>query len=47
LSDSEIEPFDDHDALMKKASKKIIRLEFGEQPTSRDLENAKIINNWD
>jgi hypothetical protein len=33
LSDSEIEPFEDHDALMKKASKKIIRIEFGELPS--------------
>ncbi len=43
LSDSEIEPFEDHDALVKKASRKMIRVEFGELPSANDLTNANTI----
>jgi hypothetical protein len=36
IDDSDIEPLENHDAMVKKASKKMIRIEFGEAPTSND-----------
>jgi hypothetical protein len=36
MNDSDIEPFEDHDALVKKASKKIIRIDFGDLPSTND-----------
>jgi predicted nucleotidyltransferase len=36
MNDSDIEPLDDHDALVKKASKKIIRIDFAELPSAND-----------
>jgi hypothetical protein len=47
MNDSDIEPFEDHDDLVKKASKKIIRVEFSDLPSMSDLMNEKVIVKWE
>jgi hypothetical protein len=47
VNDNEIEPFEDHDALMRKAGKIIIYFSPPFVPALEDLKKQKVIEKWD
>jgi hypothetical protein len=46
LSDTEIEPFERHDALMRKAGKKMIFIILPKVPTLEDLVQVPVVETW-